>query len=621
MSEAGSGGIAWSQRVLLGLFDDTYSLTGRGFHRRLVRSLASILRVSHALVAAPAEDRSDQFRTLAYWADGSIQPDMAYTIAGTPCEQVSRGKPLLVRRGLIERFSSDEFLRQNHLVSYSGVPLLDPSGGVIGHLAILDHHPLTDGLETIPAMLILADRAAVELQRASAERKARRRTLALEAANRALRAEMKKRKRAEALHAGHARVLDRLATGAALEEVLDELVGVIEQIGDGLIGAVLLREGDYLHIAAAPRLAPAFRTQAPAIRIAPGQACCGEAAFYKRRAICENTSTDPRWKRLARLAESNGIRASWSHPVLSAGGEVLGTFAMFYHRTRRPSVDELELIEEAANLAAIAIERKRAEDEMRRRQGQLEHVARVSTMGEMASGLAHELNQPLCAISTYARALERMRSRQIDVDKQFETISKIVDQADRAGHIIRQMRRHIRRQPLERTTVNLNDCVRAVAGLLRPQLRDARVRVTCALAEPLPPVWADRVRIEQVLMNLIRNAVEAMEPVPATSRQLAIESSCCDGHVTVSVRDWGPPIGARQLAHLFEAFQTTKPDGLGLGLSISRSIIEDAGGHILARPQSPQGLCVTFTLPIARTGQRTTSRRLCSDAASPSPSR
>jgi C4-dicarboxylate-specific signal transduction histidine kinase len=219
-------------------------------------------------------------------------------------------------------------------------------------------------------------------------------------------------------------------------------------------------------------------------------------------------------------------------------------------------------------------------------------------MGEMAAGLAHELNQPLFAIQNYTAGILRRWTSPADCRPELrEVIQQIAQESTRAAVIIRRVREFARKQLGERLPVQLNDVVKEVLQLLGSELRSSKVVVHLTLAEPLPAVHIDHVQIQQVLVNLLRNAIEAMDILPARLRKLSVSTYLGQGEIHCVVQDSGPGITAAVRQRLFEPFFTTKRDGLGMGLSISRSIVEAHGGSLQAEAQ-PTGATFHFSIPL-----------------------
>ncbi|OOZ42269.1 histidine kinase [Solemya pervernicosa gill symbiont] len=246
-------------------------------------------------------------------------------------------------------------------------------------------------------------------------------------------------------------------------------------------------------------------------------------------------------------------------------------------------------------------ERKEAAEELRQHQAEFAHIARVSTMGEMASGIAHEINQPLAAIANYTRASIRMlESGKGDIEQITEIMTRAANQADRAGEIIRQLRNFIRKETPERSRVDINNLVREVAVLIGPEANKSRVTIDLNLQSELPPVHAHAIQVEQVALNLARNAIEAMAESDASTRQLTITTAPGDDKtLSVKVSDTGPGITAEAQEQLFDQFFTTKPRGMGLGLSISRGIIEAHEGRLWVETNVAAGTTFSFILPTA----------------------
>ena len=243
--------------------------------------------------------------------------------------------------------------------------------------------------------------------------------------------------------------------------------------------------------------------------------------------------------------------------------------------------------------------RRRAEDEARRRSADLAHAARLSTIGELTSGIAHEVNQPLTAMVNFAEACLRMlRSGNADSQKLENALGQIAVQGQRAGHIIRHLRRLARKGESERVRIDLGHLVRDVLGLFSSELHASGITLDLMLDESGPAVKCDRNQIEQGVLNLVRNAMDVLEERPADGRELTIRTRANSGEtIELTVEDTGGGFGADGSDRIFELFFTTKADGLGMGLSISRTIIEDHGGRLWASPRPGGGAIFHVTLP------------------------
>ena len=242
---------------------------------------------------------------------------------------------------------------------------------------------------------------------------------------------------------------------------------------------------------------------------------------------------------------------------------------------------------------------RRSEEEQRRLQDQLTHTARLSTAGEMVAGIAHEVNQPLYSILNYAKACSNLLERsEPPLDQLRQWSREIAALAARTGEIIQRLRGFVRRSESLPLPADLNELVSESLALLRHELGRGRIAVRTAMDPALPPVHVDRVQIQQVLVNLVRNACEAMEAVAADRRQLTVRTAGGEGQVEVAVIDRGPGLSGPAKIGLFEPFVTTKPDGLGMGLAISRSIVEAHGGRIRGETDPEGGMIFRFSLPV-----------------------
>lgn len=251
-------------------------------------------------------------------------------------------------------------------------------------------------------------------------------------------------------------------------------------------------------------------------------------------------------------------------------------------------------------------EQEQAEQRVRQRELELLHVARLSTLGEMASGLAHELSQPLSAIVNYSTACAQLGAAdRPDLQRIMKNIQKITDQAERARDIMARIRELAQRRRPRLTSVDVNQVVAAALDLLSWQIRQKKIDLNVVFDDRLPAVRADVVQIEQVLVNLIRNAIEAMEQTPPQHRRLTIRTDSGDGRtVRIEVSDTGAGIPDGDPEHIFDAFFTTKADGLGMGLSISRTIVEMHGGTLRAARNPDSGS--TFVLLLLTASGRDT---------------
>ena len=541
-------------------------------------------------------------------------------------------------------------------------------------------------------------------------------------------------KQGEVLRVGEKRLLEMIATGGALEDILNALSLMIEEQRSGTLASVLLLNPDGVHLdfVAGPSLPDEWRQQMAKLPIGPCAGSCGTAAFRGSPVIVSDIKTDPLWEVPEHRASAlkHGLRTSWSNPVLSSKGKVLGTFCIYYREPRSPSSQDLELIEFATHFVRIAIERDRAEEALRRNEqrlrdvidtiptitwsvlpnglndftsrywleytgvstddslgdgwktafhpadiaehvdkwaaslatgkpfenearvqradgeyrwflhravplrdghgtivkwygtavdiedrkraeeerlrlrqleGDLAHINRVSMMGELAASLAHDIKQPLTGAVMSADACVRWLHRDPpDMTEAYEAASRIVSNVTRAAEIIDRVQALFKRGAPERELVDVNDIAREMIALLRHTANRNSISIRTELDAGLPATAADRVQLQQVLMNLMLNGIEAMKD--AGGELILTSSRSEEGHILISVSDSGIGLPAHEAERIYEAFFTTKPQGTGMGLSISRRIIESHGGRLWASNNTGRGTTFQFSLPINVTG-------------------
>ena len=526
-----------------------------------------------------------------------------------------------------------------------------------------------------------------------------------------------------AFQAGQHQVLEMIATGAPLAEVLTLLVHLIEDQCDGMLCSVLLLDADGVHIrhGAAPNLPDAYSRRIEGQSIGPRAGSCGTAMYFGQPVIVTDIASDPQWEDFRDVAVAHGLRACWSAPILSPQKTVLGSFAMYYGTPRGPSRQELSLIEIAADIAGIAIEhqrsqealrqseernrailralpdwmfildtdgvfldchvnnpkdllvppeafigksmhdvlppslaeahqraferalvtneperieyslesqhelrfyeacvvrcdsdkmlsivrditdRKRAELDAAAQRQELAHLNRVLILGELSGALAHELSQPLAAILTNAQAARRLlEHRPVDLPELLATLDDVIRNDKRAGEVIHRLRALLKKGDSYLLPLNLNEVTREVLDLTHSDLLLRRMSVTTRLASGIPPVLGDRVQLQQVILNLVLNACDAMTDIDPAERRLTLTTAADDEFVQVSVCDRGLGIPDEQLGAVFEPFVTYREHGLGLGLAISRSIVLAHRGRILAENNADRGATFRCFIPIAQ---------------------
>jgi PAS domain S-box-containing protein len=530
------------------------------------------------------------------------------------------------------------------------------------------------------------------------------------------------RRRDEAFRAARQQMLEMIAGGSALPEVLESLVRVVEQQTAGMSCSALVLDDDGATIrhAAAPSLPPDYVRAIDGLRIGPHAGSCGTAMFLGKRVIATDILTDPLWEDYRAPARMSGQRACWSTPIVSSQQRILGSFAMYFIEPRAPRDDELRLIEGAADVARIAIEQHRAQHALRQSEARnrailraipdwvflttaegvfidyhaedvsqlyahpstflgrnikdvlpaavsepllqacarvriaeepeiieyqlridgaerfyearvvacegdkilsivrdvteqktaqmeaaaqrldLAHLSRVAVLGELTGTLAHELSQPLTAVLSNAQAARELLNREpIDVPEIRAAINDIMNDNRRAGAVIDRLRALLRKQALVLRPVNVNDVVREVVDFAHSEIIARGVAVTSTLASGAPCVLGDHVQLQQVVLNLLLNACDAMSETPPGQRRLAFTTSVEDGAVHVVVADCGTGIPKDRLDHVFEPFVTFRGKGLGLGLAISRSIVTAHNGSIRAENNANGGATFRCFFPPA----------------------
>jgi PAS domain S-box-containing protein len=246
-------------------------------------------------------------------------------------------------------------------------------------------------------------------------------------------------------------------------------------------------------------------------------------------------------------------------------------------------------------------EAKRAQEALQAAQAELAHATRVTTLGEMTASIAHEVNQPLAGIVTNGEAGLRWLTRDDpQIEEARHAIERIIRDADRATGVVRRIRALSKKAAPEMTQLDINDVINEAMLLVQREVLSHRVAMRLELASGLPPVVGDRVQLQQVIINLAMNGIEAMADVPDRQRRLVVRSEVYESHALVAVQDAGTGIDPENANRVFGAFYTTKSDGMGMGLSISRSIVEAHGGRIRATNNEGPGATIQFTLPFAK---------------------
>jgi signal transduction histidine kinase len=414
------------------------------------------------------------------------------------------------------------------------------------------------------------------------------------------------RKRAEQRLMAQHTVTQMLAEAATLEEVTPK---ILQAVGEFLLwdlGALwsvdrqagVLRCVEVWHKASVevPQFVAISRASTFMSGIGlPGRVWSSRAPVYIPNVV--HNANFPR----ASIAAREGLHAAFGFPIL-LGGDVLGVIEFFSHERRPPDQDLLHMMVTIGSQIGQFTERRRAEEALHHAQAELAHVTRVATLGELTASIAHEINQPLGAVVNNASACVRWLAAQ-NLEEARQSAALVIADGHRAAEIIRRIRNLAKKAPPQKDWLDINATIRDVIALARSELQAHRVSLQTHLAGDIPLILGDRIQVQQVLLNLIMNAIEAMSGVGAGPRALWVSSGLgAATDVLIAVRDSGPGLDPQSLDRLFDAFYTTKPHGLGLGLAISRRIIEAHGGRLWATAHAPHGAVFQFTVPIGSEG-------------------
>jgi PAS domain S-box-containing protein len=414
------------------------------------------------------------------------------------------------------------------------------------------------------------------------------------------------RKRAQVLLSGENRLLEMIARGVPRARILEAICRLVEELVGGASSSILLLDPktNQLWHGANISLPAAYVEAINGLIIGPHAGACGTAAYMAEPVIVSDIATDPLWVDYRALALAHGLRACWSSPILSSAGRVLGTFAIYNRERRSPTESDQGVIGRIVHLASIVIERELAEEAFRQSQADLAHVSRLTTMGELTASIAHEVNQPLTAVVNNANFCLGLLPKNTKAIKEVrEALSDIINDAERASTVITRVRQLARKAPIEWSRLDLKDVITDVLALARHESATRRVTIRVDLSKDLPSVAGDRVQLQQVLLNLVMNGMDAMSQVRDTNRLLIIcgqrEKQGGAIRALVSVQDSGTGFKPDEMDRLFEAFYSTKPQGMGMGLAISRSIIQAHGGRLWAEANQGPGATFLFSLPAA----------------------
>ena len=400
-------------------------------------------------------------------------------------------------------------------------------------------------------------------------------------------------------------LLKLIASGRPLEEVLTALCTFFEGEAPGCLCGVYPIDwrGPVFHSAVAPSLPASYLAPVEGLPVRPDVAPCAVAAECRTPVIVEDIDSDPAWLHSSYRAHvlAFGLRAVWSTPIMSLDGSVLGTFCIYRRTAAKPTADERELIAQITHIASIAIDSSRREESLNSARSELARVSRATTASALTASIAHEVNQPLSGILTNASTCLRMlASDPPNIEGARETVRRTIRDGNRATQVITRLRALFSGKEFTRQALDLNQVTREVIALALSELQRHRVILHSELADDLAPVIGDRIQLQQVIMNLLRNAAEAMTEVHDRPRQLVVRTQRDAGdRARLTVRDVGVGLGDVTMEKLFDVFYTTKRDGMGVGLSVSRSIVESHHGRLWATPNEGPGATFAFTIPFA----------------------
>ncbi|MGM0578315.1 MAG: AAA family ATPase [Myxococcota bacterium] len=448
--------------------------------------------------------------------------------------------------------------------------------------------------EQVELLRILAGQIAISLENARLYEAAKRENAA--------------RRELEAIQRGGTRMLARLTSGRSLDQMLSDLAETVEDVRPGLLACVLVLEpdGDRVRVAAAPSLPAEYREGLEAMPLGEEPCACLEAVTTGRRAITADVRTDARWEEHLPALDRAGLRAAWSEPIVGTGRRLLGAVTVYAREPRRPQAWDLELLETAARLAGIAIERSAREAARREMEAQMEAAQKLESLGMLASGVAHDFKNLLGGIRGHASlALEEAQGTVR------EHVERVEDISVRAADLCEQLLAYAGRRERVVEHLSVTRLVDEMSRLLETSI-GPRVHLDRRLAPDLPPVEGDATQLRQVVLNLILNASDAIGDEEGTivvkTGRTRCDRACLRGtllaedlpegeYVFLEVSDTGGGMDADTLAHIFDPFFTTKEDGHGLGLAAVLGIVRAHEGTIEAGSVPGRGSRIRILFP------------------------
>ena len=334
----------------------------------------------------------------------------------------------------------------------------------------------------------------------------------------------------------------------------------------------------------------------------PGQVWQRSESIWSESIWTDDAMKNPNYVR-APIAASMGLRTAIGFPLVVAG-EPFGVIEFFGRAVARPDKEQVATLSAIRSQISQFVERRGAEEGLHAARAELARISRVMTMGQLTASIAHEVSQPLAAIAINANAgLGWLAGTTPNLDNARGALHRIIRDGNRAGDVITRIRMLLRENDAAKERLDINEVIQEVVALVQDEIQRHGAAFRMELADNLPSVLGDRVQLQQVLLNLITNGIETMSEITDRPRELILKTQQDEvDKVCVTVQDSGIGIDPQSLARIFEAFYTTKPQGMGIGLSISRSIIESHGGRLWAAPNDGPGATFQFTLPISKPG-------------------
>jgi C4-dicarboxylate-specific signal transduction histidine kinase len=385
-----------------------------------------------------------------------------------------------------------------------------------------------------------------------------------------------------------------------LEPIFDTITANATRLCRAEVGALILFEEHGYRIVARTGVADTYYVKGHLYPVSEGAPSARMVKTKSPVHIADLTADQAYLQRvpgLVALVEQIGVRSYLLVPMLK-DDELVGGITIVRALVQPFTDKQIELVTAFAAQATIALEITRRERQLRQVQIELAHATRVVAMGHLTSSLAHELKQPLCAVAANAAASSRWLTREPpQIENAKRSIECITEDVDRANSVIDRVHSLVKKAAPRRDAININDAILEVMTVVRGEVVKNRIRVQMQLSDNLPRVRGDRVQLQQVMLNLIINGIQAMSGLTDSIRELRISTESTKEEVRVGVRDTGPGLSADDLQLPFEPFYTTKPSGMGMGLSICRVIVEEHGGRLWASENEPQGALFQFALP------------------------